>query len=111
MLENSSLFSHFSAGSDIQTDFFNFLNLGKSRFPKNMFITSTTQDNLVRTFPSEVIVSSILSRDLQSKFRLQLWIFNLWMIPVRGPNLDNFLGSGCGSAGRAVASCDRGLWF
>ena len=28
-----ALFSHFSAGSNIKTNFFQFLNFGKSRFP------------------------------------------------------------------------------
>ena len=33
------MFSHFSSGSDIGTHFFNFLILGKSRFPLKTFYT------------------------------------------------------------------------
>ena len=37
-----ALFSHFSDGSGIKTNFIQFLIFGKSRFPPKSFITSTT---------------------------------------------------------------------
>ena len=41
----AALFSHFSAGSDIRTNFFQFLNFGQTYISsKKSFITSTTAE-------------------------------------------------------------------